>query len=407
MNKNSLHNKITTQCSSIPNDIRSFLKTLLDVLEKEENGKSIIVSDFCTQENKEPFWKYFENKIVELAELIGGNEWKIDYEKVDGKTKKESHRFPDIILYLSHEKKHYGIEVKTLSATNVKNVENGTWQVNGGSIRESTRTKLNLEEIYILCARWLKEPATIKVKYKKIEECIVDVRVTHQPRYIYNLNCKKSDLLFGNQKEVQYSTLYQEVDPYEKLIPLLEKKRNQNMRPAKIHKCRQNIVFAEKDNFEELSYNSLKTNFYNFFKFWSDIKNKDETNRLAVTILVKYPSVLKRGNDKYKEAIQWLLQEEQVICANFRDIFSAGGKHTIQGKKFPHVFYFFSEKKPVSLIKSLFINKTDLEKWKKDILAIINSEKFSFPDNNDSTKTKKRKLNEDEMNIIQNMFNQI
>lgn len=131
------------------------------------------------------FWEFFEETVyAEIKKILGEKQeqdsslkkWEVLYIK-------KSHRFPDITYEPSAKRNHgFGIEVKTLSSKTNK------WIINGGSILESTRVD-GIDAIYVLCAK-KKDP--LEIKCRNYEDCIVDISVTHSPRYKLDMDVQEN-----------------------------------------------------------------------------------------------------------------------------------------------------------------------------------------------------------------------
>src|SRR5579884_2760448 len=85
----------------------------------------------------------------------------------DGKLRRTGDgEFPDIV-----DDEFFGIEVKSTTSNK--------WQSFGNSVMESTRVS-NTEKIYVLFGKLGGDP---DVMVKKYEECLAEIKVTHNPRY--------------------------------------------------------------------------------------------------------------------------------------------------------------------------------------------------------------------------------
>lgn len=49
--------------------------------------------------------------------------------------------------------------------------------------------------------------------------------------------------------------------------------------------------------------------------------------------MVFFPELFSNGNDKFGRLAIWLITREGVVCPNLRDLFTAGGKGTIESNK--------------------------------------------------------------------------
>ena len=90
--------------------------------------------------------------------------------------------FPDIVL----SKQVFGVEVKSTQANH--------WTSTGSSIVESTRNDY-VQYIYMLFGKL--GGSTPEFRCKPYEDCLYDIAVTHSPRYLIDMNLKKSDTIFS------------------------------------------------------------------------------------------------------------------------------------------------------------------------------------------------------------------
>ena len=98
------------------------------------------------------------------------------------------HRFPDIIV-----NNFYGVEVKT--------AQKG-WKSTGNSVLESTRVD-KIERIYIFFGCLSKSAV---FKFRKYEDCLYEVAVTHSPRYLIDMELAAGASIFDKIK-VAYDDL--------------------------------------------------------------------------------------------------------------------------------------------------------------------------------------------------------
>jgi hypothetical protein len=115
-----------------------------------------------SQLNKINKWLSFEERVKEYI-----------LKQAEVKENNDPYRFPDIV---SGE---FGVEVKF--------TKGDKWSSFGNSILESKRDK-DVKEIFVVFG---KMGGTPEVKWKKYEDCIVKVCVTHSPRFIVDLELKE------------------------------------------------------------------------------------------------------------------------------------------------------------------------------------------------------------------------
>lgn len=99
---------------------------------------------------------------------------------LDGlKYKEDSTVFPDI----GYE--NFGLEVKTTKAD--------SWTCLGNSIMEGTRRE-EVDQIYLI---FLKRGGTPEVRFKRYDDCISDIKITHSPRYEINMDVEADETVFS------------------------------------------------------------------------------------------------------------------------------------------------------------------------------------------------------------------
>ena len=94
------------------------------------------------------------------------------------------HKFPDIVAYVNSHN-GYGVEVKT--------TKSNKWKSTGSSIFEGTRVS-NIQNIYLLFGK-LSTP--VDFKFKKYEECLYDIAITHSPRYLIDMDLGENETIFS------------------------------------------------------------------------------------------------------------------------------------------------------------------------------------------------------------------
>jgi len=225
----------------------------------------------------------FENSI----ELIGGQ------------------KFPDIIA-----NKYYGIEVKTT-------IQNH-WKTTGNSVLESTRVE-DVERIFMLFAK-LTTP--IEFRCRPYEECLSEVVVTHSPRYLIDMNLELGKTIF-DKINMPYDTLRKAENPLRQIIEYYKSK----LKPG------EDLWWIDQEN-------SKPSNLV--IKIWNNLSAK-EKHEIKNKAMVYFPELFSNFNDKFGRLAIWLVTREGVVCPNIRDLFTAGGKGTIDTsvatyKNVPRIF---------------------------------------------------------------------
>ena len=201
--------------------------------------------------------------------------------------KKGSHRFPDIILTLNEEK--FGIEVKSSIAN--KN----DWKINGNSILGSTKDQ-TVQETFIIFGKLAANRLAFKAR--KYEDCIINVVVTHSPRYLIDMEATKEDSFFYKS-----NINYQQISTSEEPIRLIT---------DYFHNIGQKAWW--------LSESTPAT-----LRFFTDLSSEEKNSILAYGY-VHFPELLGSGSKKYKQYALWLTTEQSISSTSLRDDCSAGGQ---------------------------------------------------------------------------------
>lgn len=255
-----------------------FLGKAIDVLEKSVAKRDSILSDLAGR-NFEP---YFYNILVEIAK---GSTFENTIELIGGQ------RFPDIIV-----NKKFGIEIKTTTQRH--------WRTTGNSVKESTRVE-GVDFIYLLFAQ-ISFP--FSVKFRRYEDVLADIVVTHSPRYMIDMNLKDGETIF-NKIEVEYNILRNQENPIKPIVDYYKSK----------------LVEGEElwwiDN-ENISSNLV-------IKLWNniDIAKREEIKNRA---MIYFPELFSNSINKFSRFAIWLTTRESIVCPNIRDLFTAGGQSELE-----------------------------------------------------------------------------
>lgn len=213
-------------------------------------------------------------------------------------------KFPDI-----QAEKYYGVEVKTTLKDNWKSV--------GSSIVESTRIE-DVKNIYMLFGKLGGEIAEFKCK--PYAQCLENIALTHQPRYLINMQLKES----------QQQNIFEKMNVYYDDFRLLEESQ-------KVAKVRQYFrAIAQKDS--ELPWwiatdeNEECASSPIMIRFLNDL-GKKEKQEITAKIFVLFPEIFGNDPSKYKRCALWMCSRHSLICSNIRDFFTAGGQIRSVGNK--------------------------------------------------------------------------
>lgn len=248
-----------------------------------------------------------ENDVFDsLKEQAVGTEFDGSIEKISGQ------RFPDIVV-----KKYYGVEVKSTSQNH--------WSTTGNSVLESTRVE-NIERIYLYFGK-LVNP--IDFRWRRYEECLKDVVVTHSPRYLIDMELKPKDTIF-NKIGIPYATLRKDSNPIKPII----KYYRSLLKPG------EDLWWL--DSGENIGKEAEEPATTINLRLWSNL-TKTEKETYYNQIMALFPQIFGNSNSKYISVASWLIVRRGVLISNLRDIFSAGGQKPLPDPysylgKFPRVF---------------------------------------------------------------------
>ena len=196
------------------------------------------------------------------------------------------HAFPDIIA------NGFGVEVKF--------TKQDTWLAVGNSIFEGMRDQ-SVNKIYLLFGKC---GGTPEVRWRKYEECITHVRVSHAPRFVVEMEGDRSSL-FGHLplSYDEFSTLNDE----EKMLHIRQYSRNR-------------LESGERLWWLEPSH----TIPIQIRPYMSLPQVEKRTLRAEAAILCPQVCAGSRQRGKYTDAALYLLMLHGVFCPQARDLFSAG-----------------------------------------------------------------------------------
>lgn len=223
------------------------------------------------------------------------------------------HRFPDIVA-----NRFFGVEVKSTLQQH--------WTTTGNSVLESTRIA-DVDRIFIFFGQIAK--SAVKVKFRKYQDCLADVAVTHSPRYIVDMDLEEGKSIF-DKMGIPYDTIrknnpiqtirkyYQRIDPTNGAWWLSEDKDTELLTPLGI-------------------------------RMWNKLPIGEKT-RLSIQSMVLFPEIFGNSLTKFNSLSVWLLQKRSLLVPNIRDMFTSGGKKDILlGNRIEHV---------PAIIHRLYHNKT-------------------------------------------------
>lgn len=271
-------------------------------------------------------------------------------------------KFPDIVLEINEQFK-FGIEVKTSKGKD--------WKTLGGSIMESTRVD-EIENIFIVFAKL--DP--FQVRYKSFDACVVDVAVTHSPRYIIDLDISNDETIF-KKINTNYRTIWTSEKPFEHFREYFKEKATRE---------KTGLWWIGDD--DSRNADDLPSVQIQFFSKLPQVKKDYLTSKS----MILFPSIFANVAD-YDEISVWLVNMG-ILNNSLRDTYSAGEKQYVLGFNVPSKFRRLNERIPeiISIFKNIelesalidkFETKVSVvayEKWVTELKIFVSSEYQPFID---------------------------
>ncbi|MBU0634374.1 MAG: hypothetical protein KKB82_04715 [Candidatus Omnitrophica bacterium] len=289
-------------------------------------------------------------KAVEFETLVCENAKKAAKGTIfEGKIEQTGlHAFPDIIA-----KKYYGIEVKTTTADK--------WVSTGNSVLESTRQD-GVERIYLFFAKF---GGAFDVKYRPYQECLYEIAVTHSPRYQINMDLEEGETVFAKMN-IRYDDLRRKENPIAYV---------KNYYRGQLEEGEELWWIDQDDDARAVSP---------IIKPYKDL-DAESKEKFIAEALILFPEIFGSSSVKFERVAVYLITRYNVVSANLRDYFTAGGQVQVIVRrkkiKLPRVFYNMYVR--TSLIKSVIrdidedtlkyfwrtdkISENRLTQWKKII----------------------------------------
>lgn len=264
-------------------------------------------------------------------------------------------KFPDIVVKIGNEK--YGVEVKTTTGDK--------WESLGGSIFESTRIE-GLKDIYVFFAKF---GGNIDFKAKRHEDCVSNVKITHKPRYIINMEVEPDETIF-DKVGVTYEEVSKSQQPFDLFRSYLKEQAGPGADLWWISDEESTAPSAV------ITYESL---------------SNERKDQIRYELLALFPQIFGSAKTKFLQPSTYLAAKHGVVVHCLRDKFSAGGQlnPTFDGKSYtvPKVFKFLINdedlkgvenalgKLPNSVIKEYWGESVPEEKlmetWLKKVSSIV------------------------------------
>ena len=245
--------------------------------------------------------------------------------------------FPDIIA-----KKLFGVEVKMTEANK--------WVSTGNSVLETTRVP-SVETIYMFFGKFGKP---FDIKYRRYQECLCEVGVTHSPRYKIDMDLPAGASIF-DKIGVPYDEFRKELSP----IKTLKEYYRRQLKPG------EELWWIDPATEEKAVSPVIKP-----FRLLEE-KQKEH---FIVECMILFPEVFGGNPQKFERPATYLITNYNAISSNFRDIFTAGGQVEIligdKYVKFPKItFHLFTRAKELNaLIAIISIDKLSYY-WNNEVIG--------------------------------------
>lgn len=222
------------------------------------------------------------------------------------------HKFPDIVA-----KRYYGVEVKITKQDH--------WRSTGNSVLETTRIE-GVERIYLFFGKLVTPP---KFKFRKYEECLYNIAVTHSPRYLIDMELSFGNTIF-DKMETEYDILRKRDNPIKEVVRYFRKIAKKGEEPWWM------------DPGDEVDATLSPT-----VTLWGNLE-EERQNRFRNEAMARFPEIFGRSQTKYQNFAAWLAARYGVVDSSLRDRFTAGGQQAIvingvTYPKIPKVFYYLQK----------------------------------------------------------------
>ena len=207
----------------------------------------------------------------------------------------EKQHFPDII-----SENYFGVEVK---ATKEK-----TWQSTGSSITESLREDC-VKKVFLLFGR-LSVPE-VDFRCKPYEDCLYDISVTHNPRYLINMDLSTKDKTIFKKIGMEY-------DEFRGNSNRIDIIRDYYRDKYKNHGKEMPWWIGEEPENEKIRNDGS-------IRLYTTFSNK-EKDYLKLCGFILFPEVL---DSQYGKLALWLCSRHSIVNPSIRDMYSAGGQMNI------------------------------------------------------------------------------
>lgn len=200
-------------------------------------------------------------------------------------------KFPDIVI-----RNGYGVEVK-------KTTQNH-WKSTGNSVLETTRVQ-DVQDIFLYFGK-LTTP--VEFKYRRYQECLYDIAVTHSPRYLIDMDIPSDQSIF-QKMNMDYDSLRLMSNPAKPFVEYFRNRTTPGEEPWWISGDEKALVSAK-------------------FTIYSSL-SREQKRDLTVEAMARFPEIFGNSPTKYQNLSIWLASTHQIVDASLRDRFTAGGRKSI------------------------------------------------------------------------------
>ena len=191
-------------------------------------------------------------------------------------------------------RKLYGVEVKMTIGDK--------WVSTGNSVLESTRIQ-GVETIYMFFGKFGKD---FGVKYRKYQECLYEVGVTHSPRYKIDMDLDLGKSIF-DKLGVDYNDFRKETNPIKRLKAYYRS----------LLKEGQELWWIDSVSEQQ----SVSPIIQSLARLDANVRDK-----FINECFVLFPEIFGNSRVKFERAAAYLITNYNSVSASLRDNFTAGGK---------------------------------------------------------------------------------
>lgn len=201
------------------------------------------------------------------------------------------HAFPDVVIEFSGGQK-YGIEVKSSSSATSK-----SWKINGNSVLGST--KENVIDTYIIFGKTA--IGNQGFRYKRYEDAVANVAVTHSPRYAIDMDLAQGETFFDKS-----GLTYKQISESENPIGLITSYfKSQGQRAWWLAESTPAAI-----------------------RMFANLSAQEQSELLGYCF-AHFPEVFSNSPQKFQRSAMWLVTDRSVVSSSLRDSFTAGGRFDI------------------------------------------------------------------------------